>query len=96
VANDEADEKSGTTVQQIAVTFGPDGSVRRWRLGGVRQSDGTYPQVAASGSAPPTTLFAIRLTNMRDTQEGQPLQQWVVVIPLTGALRGYDAEGQAY
>jgi len=97
VATDEADEKSGTIIQQIAVTFGPDGSVRRWRLGGVwNEATKSYPQVAASGSTPPTTLFAIRLTNMRDTQEGQPLQQWVVVIPLTGALRAYDAEGQAY
>ncbi len=97
VATDEADEKSGTIIQQIAVTFGPDGSVKRWRLGGVwNQGTETYPQVDASGSTPPTTLFAIRLTNMRDTQEGQPLQQWVVVIPLTGALRAYDAEGQAY
>ena len=92
----EANEKSGSEIQQIAVTFGPDGSVKRWRLGGVRKSDGTYDPVQTSGSTPPSTLFSIRLTNMRDTRGGQPLQQWVVVIPLTGALRAYDAEGQAY
>ena len=88
-----AASESATTVQQISVTFGPDGSVKRWSVGGVRQADGTYPDVDDDDD--PTGLFAIRLTSMRDASAGQRTQRWLVFIPITGGIQPYDAEGES-
>ena len=89
--------ESGTMVQMISVTFGPDGSVKRWRLGGTRNdTDGTYSTVASGESENPSTAFAIRLTNKRDTRGAQPPRHWLVVIPLTGGLQPYGAEGETF
>ncbi|MFC1805750.1 Tfp pilus assembly protein FimT/FimU [Planctomycetota bacterium] len=83
--------ESGTLVHQIAVTFGPDGSVKRWKVGGARQPDDSFAVVTNNDEKDPTSLFAIRLTNMRDTRGTAPLQRWLVIIPLTGGFLPYDA-----
>lgn len=88
VGDESADEDSGG-VQRISVTFGPDGSVKRWELG-----DGGGNPVAYDDD--PTGPFAIRLTNLRDVQEGQFLQRWLVIIPLTGGVQPYDAESESF
>lgn len=95
VGNAAADE-TGDVVQRIAVTFGPNGSIRRWVLGGVRQSSGAYPDVTSSGTNPPTGMFSLRLTNMRDAQGGKLPQRWLVIIPLTGGIQPYDAESESF
>ncbi|MFW6163959.1 MAG: GspH/FimT family pseudopilin [Planctomycetota bacterium] len=88
VGDESADEDSGG-VERIAVTFGPDGSVKRWEL-----RDGTESLVEQRDD--PVNLFAIRLTNLRDVQEGQFLQRWLVIIPLTGGVQPHDAGSESY
>jgi len=94
IGTSEADEGTGN-VQRIALTFGPDGALKRWVLGGVRDAtNGTYPNVASNST--PDSTFAVRLTSMRDTQAGQKTQRWLVVIPITGGIQPFDAESEAF
>lgn len=60
--------------ERISITFGPDGSVVRYALG---------------GNAPhtPSGLFALRLENTRDSDKTtDPPGTWIVIIPLTGGI----------
>ena len=70
--------------QRISLSFGPDGSVVRCSVG--PNSDGAF-----SNTVEPTTAFALRLQNIRDSvaTEDRPTS-WLVVIPLTGAIQSVE------
>lgn len=90
---------TSTRVESISVTFRPDGSVRRFRIGGERQtgsdpedpSDDTFSTVSGGAEENPTNPFAVRLTSMRDTAGGEPMRRWVVIYPLTGGMQTFES-----
>ena len=85
------------TVQRICVTFGPDGSVKRFLLGGARLTGDSFTDLGTNADVDdPTGLFAIRLSSMRDVQSGQPPRRWLVFIPLTGGVQAYDIDGESF
>ena len=87
---DTANPREGTYddadgVSSISLTFAPDGSLRRYILR--NDTDGIEGQGDVGGL---TTIepFALRLSDMRDTG-GDPAVRYIVLYPLTGALRSY-------
>jgi len=68
--------------QSLSITFAPDGSVKR-----VAVNDTVWGNLQ---------VFAIRLNNMRQAseEENRALYQVLVIIPLTGGIQSYDAEGE--
>ena len=86
-----------TAVDAVSVTFAADGSVKRWAIYQryIHSSKGEYFHQWDEDEDPPD-MFALRLTNMRDTRGAEPLQRWLVIIPLTGGLQPYESEGETF
>jgi prepilin-type N-terminal cleavage/methylation domain-containing protein len=73
-------------VASISLTFAVDGSLRRYMLRDA--NDAPVAEGDIQDAATPIEPFALRLSDKRDTG-GAPAVRFIVVYPLTGALRSY-------